>query len=63
MTWTVILASGQITVEDSHDDRADSMLTVTDGTATYHGAFGVTRVERHAKGTEFDIIYRLDVAS
>lgn len=58
--WTLMLASGQITVEGPFLDAGDSTLAITGGTGKYAGASGEMKLHaRDAKGTAYDFLYAL----
>lgn len=58
--WTLILATGQITVEGPFYDSGDSTLAVTGGTGKYAGAKGALKLHaRDAKATSYDFTYDL----
>jgi hypothetical protein len=58
--WTLILKSGQITVEGPFMDSGDSKLAVTGGTGKYAGARGSLKLHpRDATPTGYDFIYDL----
>lgn len=58
--WTLILSSGQITVEGPVSDSGDSTLAVTGGTGKYLGAKGSLRIHaRDAKQTAYVFLYEL----
>ena len=58
--WTLILATGQITVEGPFYDSGDSTLAVTGGTGHYAGAKGALKLHaRDAKATSYDFTYDL----
>jgi hypothetical protein len=58
--WTLILKTGQITVEGPFMDSGDSLLAVTGGTGKYEGAKGSLKLHpRDATPTGYDFIYDL----
>ena len=58
--WTLILGSGQITVEGPVADSGDSILAVTGGTGKYLGARGSLKIHaRDAKQSSYDFVYEL----
>jgi hypothetical protein len=58
--WTLMLASGQITVEGPFLDASDSTLAVTGGSGKYATARGEMKLHaRDAKGSEYDFLYSL----
>ena len=58
--WTLILATGEITVEGPFYDSGDSTLAVTGGTGKYAGAKGALKLHaRDAKATSYDFTYDL----
>jgi hypothetical protein len=58
--WTLILKSGQITVEGPFMDEGDSLFAVTGGTGKYVGAKGEMKLHpRDAKSTAYDFTYDL----
>jgi len=58
--WTLILKTGQITVEGPFMDEGDSLFAVTGGTGEYVGAKGsMTLHPRDAKATSYDFTYEL----
>jgi len=58
--WTLILATGQITVEGPFYDSGDSTLAVTGGTGKYAGAKGSMKLHpRDATPTGYDFTYDL----
>jgi hypothetical protein len=58
--WTLMLASGQITVEGPFLDAGDSTLAVTGGSGKYVTARGEMKLHaRDAKGNEYDFLYSL----
>ena len=58
--WTLILKSGQITLEGPFFDAGDSTFTVTGGTGKYTGAKGSMQVHpRDAKPSGYDFTYDL----
>lgn len=58
--WTLILASGQITVEGPFADSGDSTMVITGGTGKYAGAKGSMKLHpRDAKATSYDFLYDL----
>jgi hypothetical protein len=58
--WTLILATGEITVEGPFYDSGDSTLVVTGGTGHYAGAKGALKLHaRDAKATSYDFTYDL----
>ena len=53
--WTLVLKTGQITVEGPFMDEGDSLFAVTGGTGEYVGARGsMTLHPRDAKATSYD---------
>jgi len=58
--WTLILKSGQITVEGPFLDAGDSLFAVTGGSGKYAGAKGSMKLHpRDAKSTSYDFTYDL----
>lgn len=58
--WTLILKSGQITVEGPFSDTGDSSFAVTGGTGKYVGAKGTLKLHpRDATPTGYDFTYIL----
>jgi hypothetical protein len=58
--WTLMLPSGQITVEGPFLDASDSTLAVTGGSGKYATARGEMKLHaRDAKGSEYDFLYSL----
>ena len=58
--WTLILKSGQITVEGPFLDEGDSLFAVTGGSGKYAGARGSMKLHpRDAKSTSYDFAYDL----
>lgn len=58
--WTLLLKSGQITVEGPFRDAGDSLLVVTGGTGKYAGARGSLKLHpRDATPTGYDFTYDL----
>jgi hypothetical protein len=58
--WTLILKSGQITVEGPFMDDGDSTFAVTGGTGKYSGAKGSMKLHpRDATPTGYDFTYLL----
>ena len=58
--WTLMLKTGQITVEGPFRDSGDTVLAVTGGTGAFAGARGSMKLHaRDAKGTSYDFIYDL----
>jgi allene oxide cyclase len=58
--WTLMLKSGQITVEGPFMDEGDSLFAVTGGTGKYAGAKGSMKLHpRDAKSTSYDFTYDL----
>jgi allene oxide cyclase len=58
--WTLMLESGQITVQGPFYDTGDSTLAITGGTGAFIYASGsMTLVFRDEAGTEFDFIYEI----
>jgi hypothetical protein len=58
--WTLILKSGQITVEGPFMDAGDSTFAVTGGTGKYIGAKGALKLHpRDATPTGYDFTYVL----
>jgi len=58
--WTLILKSGQITVEGPFSDTGDSSFAVTGGTGKYAGAKGTLKLHpRDATPTGYDFTYIL----
>ncbi len=58
--WTLILKSGQITLEGPFFDAGDSTFTVTGGTGKYTGAKGSMQLHpRDAKPSGYDFTYDL----
>jgi allene oxide cyclase len=59
--WTVFLEKGQVSVEGPYYDNADSVLTVTGGTALYSGARGEMNLHARGKpvGSEYDFVFYL----
>ena len=58
--WTLLLATGEITVEGPFYDSGDSTLAVTGGTGKYAGAKGALKLHaRDAKATSYDFTYDL----
>jgi hypothetical protein len=59
--WTLILKSGQITVEGPFMDEGDSTFAVTGGTGKYAGAKGSLKLHpRDATPTGYDFTYTLN---
>jgi len=59
-SWITSVPGGQITVEGSFFDTADSTLAVTGGTGKYAGVRGQMLLHaRNAKGTEYDFKFSL----
>ena len=59
-TWTLSLATGQITVQGPFLDAGDSVLAVTGGTGKYATTKGEMKLHaRDAKGSEYDFVYVL----
>lgn len=60
--WTVILASGQITVEGPFNDNGtDTMLAITGGTGAYQGAHGQMRLHLHSTTPlKYDFFYQVE---
>ena len=58
--WTLILKSGQITVEGPFADSGDSTFAITGGTGKYVGAKGTLKLHpRDATPTGYDFTYLL----
>jgi allene oxide cyclase len=58
--WTLVLQSGQITVEGPFMDSGDSLFAVTGGTGKYAGARGSMKLHaRDATPTGYDFTYDL----
>jgi hypothetical protein len=58
--WTLILKSGQITVEGPFADSGDSTFAITGGTGKYVGAKGTLKLHpRDATPTGYDFTYTL----
>jgi allene oxide cyclase len=58
--WTLILRSGQLTIEGPFMDAGDSLMAITGGTGTYAGAKGSMKLHaRDAKGASYDFSYEL----
>jgi hypothetical protein len=58
--WTNSLADGQISVQGSFLDGADSSLAITGGTGKYISAKGNMILHaRDAKGSEFDFVFNI----
>ncbi|HTZ69316.1 MAG TPA: allene oxide cyclase family protein [Acetobacteraceae bacterium] len=58
--WTLLLATGQITVEGPFYDAGDSKLAVTGGTGAYVDAQGEMNLHaRDTKGSAYDFTYTL----
>ena len=58
--WTNSLKDGQISVQGTFLDGADSVLAVTGGTGKYLGARGEMKLHaRDAKGSEYDFVFNL----
>jgi hypothetical protein len=58
--WTLMLKSGQITVEGPFLDAGDSLMAVTGGTGKYAGAKGSMKLHpRDATPTGYDFTYDL----
>ena len=59
-TWTLSLATGQITVQGPFLDAGDSVLAITGGTGKYATTKGEMKLHaRDAKGSEYDFVYVL----
>ncbi len=59
-TWTLSLATGQITVQGPFLDAGDSVLAITGGTGRYATTKGEMKLHaRDAKGSEYDFVYVL----
>jgi hypothetical protein len=60
--WTVILSSGQITVEGPFNDNGtDTMLAITGGTGAYQGAHGQMRLHLHSTTPlKYDFFYQVE---
>jgi allene oxide cyclase len=62
--WTVILSTGQITVEGPFNDNGtDTMLAITGGTGAYQGAHGQMRLHLHStkpKPVKYDFFYQVE---
>ncbi len=59
-TWTLSLATGQITVQGPFLDAGDSVLAITGGTGKYATTRGEMKLHaRDAKGSEYDFVYVL----
>jgi allene oxide cyclase len=58
--WTMIMKSGQITIEGAFLDDGDSLLAVTGGTGKYVGAKGSLKLHpRDAKSSSYDFMIDL----
>ena len=58
--WTLILSTGQISVDGPFFDDKDSVLAVTGGTGAFSGAQGDMRLHaRDQKASAFDFVYTL----